>query len=64
MKDPAALDLLKQADPTWKDHGQYFHFPGVGVLMGGFGKRRIPEGRLIIVYSRTRAGFYTIFATA
>jgi hypothetical protein len=64
MKGADALAALKRADPTWKDHGQYLHFPALGVLLGGFGKRRIPEGKLVIVYGRSRASFYTGFATA
>lgn len=64
MNGKDGVARLKAADATWKDHGQYMQFPELGVLLGGFGKRRIPEGKLIIVYARARARVYTLFVTA
>jgi hypothetical protein len=35
-----------------KEQGGFVNFPELGVCLGGFGKRRIPEGRIAIAYAR------------
>lgn len=58
-KDPIAL--LSKLDKETKEGGGYVNFMGLGLLAGGFGKRRIPEGKLLIAYSKAKLKVYTYF---
>lgn len=51
---PNIIDILKQIAPTCFGGGHYIDFPALGIVFGGFTKRRIPEGKLIIVYGLNR----------
>ena len=53
--DPTALARLCAAHANGKEQGGFVNFPELGVCLGGFGKRRIPEGRIVIVYAREQA---------
>jgi hypothetical protein len=48
------VDILRGDSSDWEDAGQYINFSDLGICLGGFGKRRIPEGKLIMVYGRSR----------
>lgn len=61
MATPSITEILKKMDRTWNEKDQYINFPKLGLSMGGFGKRRIPEGRLIIAYGRMKLTFYRDF---
>jgi hypothetical protein len=50
--DPTALTQLRAAHASGKEQGGFVNFPELGVCLGGFGKRRIPEGRIVIAYAR------------
>jgi hypothetical protein len=63
MNTKDVLELLKTRDPKWKDNAGYMCFPKLGLTMGGFGKRRIPEGKLVIAWGRLKADMYTILGS-
>ncbi|MEO7426176.1 MAG: hypothetical protein ABI036_13395 [Fibrobacteria bacterium] len=58
-KDPIAF--LSKLDKETKEGGGYVNFMGLGLLAGGFGKRRIPEGKLLMAYSKAKLKVYTYF---
>ncbi len=49
--DPAAVDKLRAADPSATEEKQYLNLPALGLCLGGFGKRKLKEGRLAIAYA-------------
>ncbi len=49
--DPAAVDKLRAADPGATEEKQYLNLPALGLCLGGFGKRKLKEGRLAIAYA-------------
>ena len=57
------LGQLKQKDAGHDDGGEYANFPALGICLGGFGKRRIPEGRLVFAYCKARAQLFTLMNT-
>jgi hypothetical protein len=57
------LDFLKAHDPKWKDNAGYMCFPKLGLTMGGFGKRRIPEGKLVVAWGPLKADMYSILGS-
>jgi hypothetical protein len=50
--DPTALVRLREVHASGKVQGGFVNFPELGICLGGFGKRRIPEGRVVIAYAR------------
>jgi hypothetical protein len=50
--DPTAFAKLRAAHASGKEQGGFVNFPELGVCLGGFGKRRISEGRIVIAYAR------------
>lgn len=55
FQDPGALADVLAKDSSGKEGGGYRNFPKLGLLMGGFGKKRIPEGKVIIFYDKSKA---------
>jgi hypothetical protein len=53
--DPAAADKLRAADPSATEHKQYLNLPTLGLCLGGFGKRKLKEGRLAIAYAPSQS---------
>ncbi|WP_144084685.1 hypothetical protein [Advenella mimigardefordensis] len=39
----------------------YLLFRKLGLCLGGYAKKRIPEGKILIVFSKDRAAFYETF---
>ena len=52
--DPAAMDKLRAADPGATEQKQYLNLPALGLCLGGFGKRKLQEGRLAIAYATSQ----------
>lgn len=52
FEDPAAVELAESLDATGKEGAGYRNFPKLGMLLGGFGRKRIKEGKLIILYDQ------------
>jgi len=61
--DPTALEKLRLAHTDVTEQQQFVNFPALGVCLGGFGKRRLPEGRLAIVYARSKAKYMTLLGS-
>lgn len=61
---PGLLNQLAALDPAMDDAGQYANCPALGVCLGGFGRRRIPEGKLVQIYAASQAKFYEGFIRA
>lgn len=54
------LRNLKNSNPSKEKNG-YINFYGLGICLAGFGKRKIPEGKIVYVYPRTRIESYKRF---
>jgi hypothetical protein len=63
MNTKDVTDLLKKQDPKSNDYAGYTNFPKLGLTLGGFGKRRIPEGKLIIAWGPMKANIYAKFGS-
>lgn len=58
------VERLKADSPDWDDSGHYVNFPSLGLCLGGFGRRRIPEGKFVTAYGSSRVQFYRGFIHA
>ncbi len=57
---PNAAEQLRAAHPGATEQKQYLNLPDLGLCLGGFGKRKLKEGRLAIAYApseRVMMGF-------
>ena len=63
LADRGAVDALRALDPSAEERGQYVDFPALGVCLGGFGKRRLPEGRQVMVYAKRQQRLMRILGT-
>ncbi len=57
------LSSLSNSKPSEEVKG-YINFYGLGICLGGFGKRKINSGKEIRVFSKGRLGYYKIFLEA
>ncbi len=48
---PTAVDKLRAAEPGATEEKQYLNLPALGLCLGGFGKRKLKEGRIAIAYA-------------
>ena len=56
------IDKLSLFDsPTPEAQNGYINFYGLGISMGGFGKRKIPEKKLVSIFPKDRVRFYEFF---
>lgn len=53
--DSGAYDLALADDPKGREGNGYRDFPKLGMLMGGFGKKKVSRGKFIIFYDKTKA---------
>ncbi|GIZ14392.1 hypothetical protein [Capnocytophaga catalasegens] len=56
------LEKLKEIDPNFVEGKHYTTFRTLGISLGGFGKKKIPEKRLLIAFSREKLDFFEDFA--
>lgn len=56
------LEKLKEIDPNFVEGKHYTTFKTLGISLGGFGKKKIPEKRLLIAFSREKLDFFEDFA--
>lgn len=61
--DPEAFSRLQAVDPGATEQKQYLNLPGLGLCLGGFGKRKLKEGRLAIAYAPSRRLVMSILGT-
>jgi len=52
------VETMKEADGEPDEAGAYLNLPNLGVCLAGFGKRRIKEGKIVMVYNRTKKVMY------
>lgn len=55
------LEKLKEVDPDFVEGKHYITFRTLGISLGGFGKKKIPEKRLLIAFSKEKLTFYEDF---
>jgi Ca2+-binding EF-hand superfamily protein len=56
------LDEISKFDnPTPEGKNGYINFYDLGISIGGFGKRKIPEKKLVSAFSKNRIKFYEFF---
>ncbi len=58
--DNAILELSSYDTPTPESKGGYINFYKIGISLGGFGKKKIPEKKLACAFSKDRKSFYEI----
>ncbi len=58
--DNTILELSNYDTPTQESKGGYINFYKIGVSLGGFGKKKIPEKKLVCTFSKDRKNFYEI----
>ncbi|MDO5106301.1 hypothetical protein [Capnocytophaga sp.] len=56
------LDALKALDPDFVEGKWYITFRNLGICLGGFGTKKIPEKRLLIAFASEKLEFYENFA--
>ncbi|WP_431427163.1 hypothetical protein ACRASQ_14340 [Bacteroides hominis] len=54
-------NLSKIDDPTPEAKNGYVNFYKLGISIGGFGKRKIPEKRIVTAFCKSRVEFYNFF---
>lgn len=54
-------NLSKIDNPTPEAKNGYVNFYKLGVSIGGFGKRKIPEKRIVTAFCKNRVEFYKFF---
>ena len=65
FEDPVATHkYLMRHDTSFRDAGAYANFPKFGLCIGGFGKKRIPEGKVVIVYAKRELERYDEYIDA
>ena len=63
MADPGALGALQAGDPDFVGRGAYITFQQFGICLAAFGKRRLPEGKHVIVYARNQCEYMAVLAS-
>jgi hypothetical protein len=58
IDNESVVSLLKSLDEQAQETKSHLLSLKFGICLGGFGKKRIPEGKLIIVFSENRKEFY------
>lgn len=56
-----AIDALKTMDPDHLIGPQYIVFRTLGLCIGGFSRKKIPEGRIINAFSIEKKEFFEYF---
>jgi hypothetical protein len=54
-------ELSKFDSPTTEGKNGYINFYNLGISIGGFGKRKIPEKKLVSAFAKERIKFYEFF---
>ncbi len=63
MNTKGILDILQKEYPDFSDIKGFCKFKQLGLILCGFGKKKKPEGKYIIVYGKTQSAFYELFGT-
>ncbi|MDR2904519.1 MAG: hypothetical protein LBU73_00985, partial [Helicobacteraceae bacterium] len=54
-------EISKFDNPTPEGKNGYINFYGLGISIGGFGKKKIPEKKLVSAFSENQIKFYEFF---
>ena len=58
-----AIAELMTLDNDHLAGARYINFRTLGLCIGGFSKKRIPEGRLVIAYAKDKVSYFDFFAS-
>ena len=58
----AGLDGVKRMDSDFVEGPRYTTFRNLGISLGGFGKKKISEKRVLVAFRKESLGMYEIFA--
>ncbi len=61
--DDGAIKELMKVDPDHLVGSRYINFRTLGVCVGGFGNKKIPEGRLVIAYAKDKTSDFDFYAS-
>lgn len=53
-----SVELLSKYDIPTSNVGKYMNFYKLGIMLGGFGKRKIPEKKLAFLYPQKEKDFF------
>jgi hypothetical protein len=53
LNDKDSVSKLTEYDTPTPDNGKFMNFYKLGICLGGFGKKRIPEKKLVIVFAES-----------
>jgi hypothetical protein len=58
-----ALNRLTELDQDFLEGPQYIVFRSLGICVGGLGKKKIPEGKIVNVFAKDKLSFFEFFVT-
>ena len=61
FKSSNLIEELKQYDEQAEETNTYSNFYKLGISVGGFGKRKIPEKKLVTAFCKDRIKFYEMY---
>jgi hypothetical protein len=64
MNTSGILEIMQKKYPDFEDIKGHCNFSKLGLLLCGFGKRKMPEGKYIMVYGKTRRSFFEGYGAA
>ena len=56
--DPNAISKLSEFDLPTPNNGKYMNFYNLGISLGGFGKKKIDENKIIFIFSKDKIGYF------
>jgi hypothetical protein len=56
-----SIAQLKNLDRDFLEGPQYIVFRSLGICLGGMGKKKIPEGKIVNVFAKEKLGFFEFF---
>jgi hypothetical protein len=60
LHDKESVLKLSEYDTPTANDGQYMNFYKLGICLGGFGRKRIPEKKLVTVFAENRTEMFVI----
>jgi len=60
LHDKESILKLSEFDTPTADDGQFINFYKLGICLGGFGRKRVPEKKLVTVFPESQTGMFVI----
>jgi hypothetical protein len=60
LHDKESISKLAKYDTPTADDGKYMNFYKLGICLGGFGKKRIPEKKLVTVFAENQKVHFVV----